>query len=459
VHLRQPWSRASIEQRLERMQPGCRPLRAQPLRERCEELGIGDDQISGLERSFRRNPQQELGPDARGIALGNDEWVNDGRGHWRSLARHPNIRGDMGGEDVGRRGAPRTWGIVTLLGLSVLALPLAHAREPRSVRSASAAPPAAAYGDASVLPRGKTHPPLVAPGAQSNGKPARQPTTSLGWSRDVLEPAFVDRRRRLPRTARPADFGHLLRPGEKFKFSVSFAGNPAGLAEAQIIGLEPDPNAGPGGAPLLRLEGHARTSGVVSLLATVTDDMVTLIDPQSGAAVSSRNIIEYQGWAPRKYKQRITEQSYRGRGFVRIVDTKDGVGSTKVKRAPLDTFDPLSAMAWVRSLDLEKGERAKAHAVDGTTLLRIEIESKGNQPMKNVPSIVQALELRPEDLLMIEGVLTHVDAYDQAIPGKRAYKLRAWLSRDERRIPLVLESDMWVGAIRLELSSYDPPPS
>jgi hypothetical protein len=249
----------------------------------------------------------------------------------------------------------------------------------------------------------------------------------------------------------------MLQAGERFKFDVTFAGNPAGLAEAQIIGLEPDPDAGPASAPLLRLEGHARTSGVVSLLATVTDDMVTFVDPRSGAAVMSRNIIEYQGWAPRKYKQRITEQSYRGRGFVRIVDTKDGSATQKTKRMPVDTFDPLSAMAWVRSLDLEPGERAKAHAVDGTTLLRIEIESKGNKPMKNLPSIVQALELRPEDLLMIEGVLTHVDVYDQAIPGKRAYNMRAWLSRDERRIPLVLESDMWVGSIRLELSSYDPP--
>jgi hypothetical protein len=270
----------------------------------------------------------------------------------------------------------------------------------------------------------------------------------------VLEPTFVDRRRRLPRTARPAEFGHLLLPGERFKFDVSFAGNPAGLAEAEVIGLEPDPG---GGTPLLRLEGHARTSGVVSLLATVTDDMVTLVDPRTGAAVSSRNVLEYQGWAPRKYKQRITEQSYRGRGFVRIVDSKDGNARHKTKRTPVDTFDPLSAMAWVRSLDLEPGERAKAHAVDGTTLLRIEVESKGNKPMKTVPSIVQALELGPEDLLMLEGVLTHVDTYDQPIPGKKAYRMRAWLSGDERRIPLVLESDMWVGAIRLELSSYDPP--
>jgi hypothetical protein len=57
----------------------------------------------------------------------------------------------------------------------------------------------------------------------------------------------------------------------------------------------------------------------------------------------------------------------------------------------------------------------------------------------------------------VEGVLTRVDNFDQPIPGKRVYELSAWISADERRIPLAMESDMWVGSLRLELSGYDPP--
>jgi hypothetical protein len=72
---------------------------------------------------------------------------------------------------------------------------------------------------------------------------------------------------------------------------------------------------------------------------------------------------------------------------------------------------------------------------------------------------VRALELEAEDIMMLRGVLTRVDEYDQPIPGKRTFKLRAWVSTDRRRIPLVMESDMWVGSIRLALSSYDPPES
>jgi hypothetical protein len=74
-----------------------------------------------------------------------------------------------------------------------------------------------------------------------------------------------------------------------------------------------------------------------------------------------------------------------------------------------------------------------------------------------VPGIVTALGLASGDIDMIEGTITRVDKFDRAIPDKRVYKLRAWLSADERRIPLALESDMWVGAIRLDLAQYQPP--
>lgn len=298
--------------------------------------------------------------------------------------------------------------------------------------------------------------PRLAPRARKGERGSSE--VAVGVSRALLEPPFVDRRRRLPETARPAAFGHTLIPGERFKFDVTFAGNPAGLAEAEVVALEQDPRGHyPAGAPLLRLQGHARTSGIVSLLATVTDDIVSLVDARTGAAVFSENVLHYSGWSPTGYKHRVTTQVYEGRGQVRITDTKDEKSRRKLKRAPLDTFDPMSAMAWVRSLDLTEGHRAKAHAVDGMTLLRIEIESRGVGVPSPMPSIARALGLGPEDITRIDGVLTRVDEYDQAVPGKRAYALRAWISNDTRRIPLVLESDMWVGAIRLELTSYDPP--
>lgn len=318
-----------------------------------------------------------------------------------------------------------------------------------------------APADAVPAPTFKS-PPVVGP-PDRRGKPLtaqghRTAPALGGWSRSLAEPAFADPRRRVPPGNRPADFGHTLAPGEAFRFDVTFAGNPAGLAEAQIIGVEPDPRGpAPAGAPVIRIEGHARTSGVVSILATVTDDIVTYVDAKTGAAISSVNVLHYSGWAPRKYKHRVTEHQYEGRGHVRIVDTKDDKAKKKLKRAPLDTFDPMSAMAWVRSLRLAKGEIASAHVIDGTTLMRIEIESSGRTHLDSMPSVGLAMGLTKDDTQRIDGRITRVDQYDQPIPGKRSFKLRAWLTDDARRVPLVMESDMWVGSIRLELSGYDPP--
>jgi len=352
------------------------------------------------------------------------------------------------------------------LGLPVLAVGLALVGREASVRAApkptATAANALAAPDGAVMPDGEM--PSLATG--SSGRPPRGPgkamrtSGAIGWAQPLLTPQFRDPRRRLPKTARPAAFGPTLRVGEHFRFDVTFAGNPAGLAEARIVALEPDPRGGPPrGAPVVRIEGHARTSGIVSLLATVTDDMVTTVDAATGATISSENTLTYGGWSPVGYKKRVTTTAYEGRGQVRILDTKDGKARKHLKRGPLDTFDPLSVMAWVRAQRVGPGERVKAHVVDGVTLMRLEIEGKGKGGLARMPSIGRALGLGADDVVKISGTMTRVDMFDQPLPGKRVFKLDAWLSADDRRIPLVMESDMWVGALRLELQSYDPPPS
>jgi len=326
------------------------------------------------------------------------------------------------------------------------------------------AAPATAAIDASVMPHADAPavPRASAPGRGTGlGKPVARsagPAATVGLTHTLLDPPVRDARRRATATKRPTDFGASLAVGERFRFDLTFAGNAAGMAEATVVALEPDPRGGPPhGAPLVRIEGHARTSGIVSLLATVNDDMVTLVDARTGAAVHSENTLVYGGWSPVGYKRRVTTASYEGRGQVRIVDSKDGKRRKHLKRVPLNTFDPLSVMAWVRAQRLAPGEKATAHVIDGITLMRIEVETLPRGPMENMPSVAKALGLSRNDALKILGTMTRVDGFGQPLPGKRVFSMRAWLSADDRRIPLAMESDMWVGALRLELTAYDPP--
>ena len=309
----------------------------------------------------------------------------------------------------------------------------------------------AARGDASRVPK------MSSPTVQTTPKPSREPV--IGWSASLDEPEFEDRRRRLPATPVPPSYAFALRVGERFVFDVFFAGNAAGLAEAGISEYHADPRGdAPQGSGKYKLEGRAVTSGVVALLSTMEDKMITWVDAGSGAVVQSINMLDRAGLGTSgKYKKRVTETDFEGRGYIRIVDARDEKTTKKTQQVPRNTFDPLSAMAWVRSLDLGEGEMATAHVLDGTVLLKVEVIGRGRAKLDPMPSIAQGLGVKPEDVFLLEGTLSRVDRYGVVREDKRKFSFRAYMTQDERRLLLAIETDMWMGVLRLVLNRYDPP--
>lgn len=305
--------------------------------------------------------------------------------------------------------------------------------------------------DSSRLPRIEPAPVVSASGGGRGG--ASRSVPLVGWSGALSEPSFVDHHHRTTYVARPASFGHTLKPGERFKYDVYFGGNPTGIAEAAVVAREP----GPFGTPdRIRLEGGARTSGVAALLTTIVYDMAAYVDADTGAPLQTGAITKREGMAS-TYKRRETVSTFHGRGFVEIEDDKDGKKTSARKRLPTDTFDPLSVMAWVRSLDLAAGEKVKAYGLDGGTLLRVDITSRGPTRTPDLPPLAAALGISQDEVVAYDGVITRVDRFGAGIPGKKAYKMRVWVSSDGRRIPLMIESDLWLGVVRLILTQYDPP--
>ncbi len=192
------------------------------------------------------------------------------------------------------------------------------------------------------------------------------------------------------------------------------------------------------------------------MLATLTDEMTSIVDARTGNSVRNANVVK-RGGMMASYKRRDTETEYLGRGMVRIRDARDGVGGTSTKRVPRNTLDPLAAMAWLRFLTLEEGERAVMHTLDVGLILRVEAVGRGHGQPERMPSLVAGLGIDVDKIKVIEGTLTAVDRFDQPLPGRKSFSFRAWFSGDERGIPLVLESDLWMGVIRLQLRAYDPP--
>lgn len=306
-------------------------------------------------------------------------------------------------------------------------------------------------GDASRVPR------MSSPTVHAKPKQSRDPV--IGSAAALHEPEHDDRRRRMPAAAVPPSYIHAVHVGERFVFDVYFAGNPAGLAEAGVMEYQADSRGeAPQGSGKYRLEGRAVTSGVISLLTSMEDRMITWVDAGDGAVMSSVNILDRGGLGTGgKYKKRVTEIQYEGRGHIRIVDAKDERTTKLTRQVPRDTFDPLSAMAWVRSLDLEEGEMASAHAMDGKVLLKIEVIGRGKARLDPMPSVASGLGVDADDVHLLEGTLSWVDRYGVVRDDQRKYTFRAYVTHDERRLLLAIETDMWLGVLKLVLNRYDPP--
>ncbi|MCA9682307.1 MAG: DUF3108 domain-containing protein [Myxococcales bacterium] len=320
----------------------------------------------------------------------------------------------------------------------------------RRVGDESLKPRQRRQSDASRVPR------MSSPTVQVVDQP-RAPAV-LGWSAALDKPNFADRRRRLPQAPVPPPYAHAIHVGERFVFDVFFAGNPAGLAEAGVVEYQADPRGdAPQGSGQYRIEGRAVTSGVVSLLTSMEDRMATMVDAGTGAVVSSVNTIDRSGLGTSKYKKRVTETDFEGRGYIRITDAQDARTTKMTRAVPRDTFDPLSAMAWVRSLDLAEGERATAHVLDGKTLMKVEVIGRGRAKLDPMPSVAQGLGVKAEDVVLLEGTLSRVDRYGVVREDKRKYSFRAYVTQDDRRLLLAIETDMWLGVLRLVLNRYDPP--
>ncbi len=303
--------------------------------------------------------------------------------------------------------------------------------------------------DASRIPR------MHSPTVQVRESESKAPV--VGWSASLSEPEFADHRRRIPAVPVPPPFAASLKVGERFVFDVYFAGNPAGLAEAGVVEYKPDPRGEPPqGSGQIRIEGRASTSGVVSLLASMEDRMVTWVDATTGTVISNVNYLDRSGLGT-KYKHRITTTEFEGRGYVRVIDTKDDKTTKLTRHLPRDTFDPLSAMAWVRSLDLDEGEKVEAHVLDGKVLLKVEVIGRGPAKLDPMPSVATGLGVKPEDVRLLEGTLSWVDRYGVIREDQRKYTFRAYITSDERRLLLSIETDMWLGVLRLILNRYDPP--
>jgi hypothetical protein len=109
----------------------------------------------------------------------------------------------------------------------------------------------------------------------------------------------------------------------------------------------------------------------------------------------------------------------------------------KVFSIGVSTFDALSCFYYVRTLNLEVGKSVFVNLFDSKKFYSVEVQVLRKESIKTPLGVFNTILIKP--VMKTEGIFS------------RKGDIFIWLSDDERRIPVMLQSKVAVGAVRAVL--------
>lgn len=215
-----------------------------------------------------------------------------------------------------------------------------------------------------------------------------------------------------------ADNVPLLIAGERLEFRIRYGSMPAGYARLEVESCE-----GPGGE-LYRITSVARSNALVSLFFEVDDRVTAEIDA-----------VTYQ---TRRFEKDLREGPFE-KHVVFTCDPEGVVRSGEKCLSPMPgTRDVLSALYYVRGLDLEVGQELEIDTFEGGKIYRACVKVIGEERVMTPAGSFDCLVIEPE--------------VEEGIFGK-AGRLVVWVTNDALKIPVLVKSKVSVGSFVAELVS------
>lgn len=223
-----------------------------------------------------------------------------------------------------------------------------------------------------------------------------------------------------------------LFPGEKLTYALSYLGMRVGTAEAEITDKTEFE-----GRPAYRIEVRVKSHPVIDLVYKVRDEHTEWLDAED--------------LKPLRYEKHLREGRKRSSG-IQVFDYADGVirelnpAGEILQELPLPDKiqDQLSCGYFFRTLEIDPESTVTLPVYADGKIWKMEILLKKTALMKiDGVGLFQALEAEP-----------HIEF--QGIFVKKG-KIRGWISLDERRIPLKMETAVPIlGKVKAELEKYAP---
>lgn len=231
----------------------------------------------------------------------------------------------------------------------------------------------------------------------------------------------------MPLIAREAGFP--LVPGEKLTFEIKWSLIPAGTAQLEILPLE-DYN----GVMAWHFVLTASTNSFVDNFYKVRDRIDAYADKGMNRSLfykkkqregrSKRNIEVSFDWS----KMQAQYSNF-------------GKKSPPVSLKP-ETFDPLSAFYFTRLFNWEHGKEIQRPVTDGKKNIMGRARLVKRETIQTPAGIFDAYLYEPD--------IEHIGGVFEKSPNA---KIRLWVTADDRRVPIRLESKVIVGSFVAELIS------
>lgn len=227
---------------------------------------------------------------------------------------------------------------------------------------------------------------------------------------------------------------------ERFEYELTWAGIKAGTATLEIIDA---------GNNTLRIISTAQSARWVSIFYTVDDRVEsTLIKNENnpspfskGGGLSGESLFIGK---PLNYRLKIREGRHRRDKEVifknesRKVIYIDHLNNEKLESdVPMFTLDPLSSFYYVRTLDLVVSESVYVTVFDSKKVWNVEVRVLKKETIPTSRGTVDTIVIKP--LMQSEGIFY------------RKGDIYIWLTDDEKRIPVKLQTKVAVGSITATL--------
>ena len=238
--------------------------------------------------------------------------------------------------------------------------------------------------------------------------------------------------------AQQAELG--LHPGETMAFEVQLAGVLVGEAQLAVgdIGSVNGRNA-------IVVRSRAETAGAAALVRKIVDEASTVIDADTGAAISVESNVEMGD------KKTVASATFLPTHVeVKFQRNEDKAPNTfRVETRGQKLHDAHSAMAQLRGWKATPGTVRTVHVIGGRRVWRVDVKYVGEETIGGATGNRRAV--------VYEGVSFRARRDLQAETTKPARKFRVWLSDDADRVPLKVVAHTELGEVVMQLTEYGRP--